>query len=285
LPDAQKRYADARVEVQVASVLMHAWSEVEHDLVYKPLQGELSIDEYSVLDELNGLVLAGELALERLQRAGEARVASSGRGFANHYELATHLLREAATGLPAELTNAALGRVDLLFDLIARLGMSTPEDLAPFLENLHQDFELRPLAEQIIDQLVAADAQRYAIYDEVRAHRPAPDLGPQGLPPQPVASELHEALGVFMTAWIDLERFIREHAPPTTQERNRLPTVRILERMSELEPSRRQDFERVRRMRNNVVHGVEMPAPPDLLAAAQFIRELIASIRDDNPTA
>jgi ppGpp synthetase/RelA/SpoT-type nucleotidyltranferase len=39
LSDAQKRYAEARVEIQVASVVMHAWAEVEHDLVYKPLQG------------------------------------------------------------------------------------------------------------------------------------------------------------------------------------------------------------------------------------------------------
>ena len=42
---------------------MHAWSEVEHDLVYKPLQGTLSDEELAILDELNGLVLAGEIAL------------------------------------------------------------------------------------------------------------------------------------------------------------------------------------------------------------------------------
>lgn len=64
LSEAEKRYAVARVEVQVASVLMHAWSEVEHDLVYKPLQGGLSTEEYAILDELNGLVMAGEIALE-----------------------------------------------------------------------------------------------------------------------------------------------------------------------------------------------------------------------------
>jgi ppGpp synthetase/RelA/SpoT-type nucleotidyltranferase len=28
------------VEIQVASVLMHAWAEVEHDLVYKPVDQE-----------------------------------------------------------------------------------------------------------------------------------------------------------------------------------------------------------------------------------------------------
>ena len=36
LGTAQQRYAEARVEIQVACVFMHAWSEVEHDLVYKP---------------------------------------------------------------------------------------------------------------------------------------------------------------------------------------------------------------------------------------------------------
>jgi ppGpp synthetase/RelA/SpoT-type nucleotidyltranferase len=46
LVDSQKRYAEAPIEIQVASVLMHAWSEVEHDLVYKPYQGVLSEDEY-----------------------------------------------------------------------------------------------------------------------------------------------------------------------------------------------------------------------------------------------
>lgn len=74
---------------------MHAWSEVEHDLDYKPLAGPLSWGEHAILDELNGLVLAGEIALERLQDAGQSRVASAGSSFANHYELASYLAREA----------------------------------------------------------------------------------------------------------------------------------------------------------------------------------------------
>jgi ppGpp synthetase/RelA/SpoT-type nucleotidyltranferase len=76
---------------------MHAWAEVEHDLVYKPQEGELSGEELSILDELNGLVIAGEIALERLQRSGEARVAAADRRFENHYELAAHLLSRAGS--------------------------------------------------------------------------------------------------------------------------------------------------------------------------------------------
>ena len=70
LPENNKKYADTIIEIQVASALMHAWAEVEHDLVYKPYSGELSYEEYQILDELNGLVLAGEIALEvRLVRS------------------------------------------------------------------------------------------------------------------------------------------------------------------------------------------------------------------------
>lgn len=49
-----KRYTDTLAEIQVASVLMHAWSEVEHDLVYKPFSGDLSKEELAILDEING---------------------------------------------------------------------------------------------------------------------------------------------------------------------------------------------------------------------------------------
>ena len=108
LNDAQNRYKDARIEIQVASVLMHAWAEVEHDLVYKPLQGKLSENEYAILDELNGLVIAGEIALERLQKAGEARVTTGGRAFSNHYDLAAHLLNAAGPTLKGPVATGPL---------------------------------------------------------------------------------------------------------------------------------------------------------------------------------
>src|SRR5260370_39389486 len=82
---------------------------------------ELSVEEYSILDELNGLVMAGEIALERLQRAGEARVAAEGRVFRSHYDLAAHLLNAAGATLRGPEANTAIGRVDLLFELLSQL--------------------------------------------------------------------------------------------------------------------------------------------------------------------
>jgi len=89
------RYSkDHKIEIQVASVLMHAWSEVEHDLIYKPSQGKLSKEELMILDEINGLVIAGNIALERLQTAGAERVAESNYEFKNHYDLSLFITNE-----------------------------------------------------------------------------------------------------------------------------------------------------------------------------------------------
>lgn len=67
------RYADTQVEIQVASVLMHAWAEVTHDLIYKPEKGKLAPQEMKLLNDLNQIVQAGEAQLEKLQEAIEGR--------------------------------------------------------------------------------------------------------------------------------------------------------------------------------------------------------------------
>ena len=93
---AEERYSRARVELQVASLLMHAWAEVEHDLGYKPETGQPSEDEFAILDEINGLVIAGEIALSGLQRAVEQRITSQGRQFKNPYDLAAYIYYDRA---------------------------------------------------------------------------------------------------------------------------------------------------------------------------------------------
>lgn len=146
------------IEIQVASVLMHGWAEVEHDLAYKPSHGELSARELALLDQLNGLVIACEIALEQLQAAGQERVGELHRPFRSHYDLAAHLVQLAEDehhlhAVPEE----GLGRVDLLFELLARRGLGTPHGIAPYLEQLHRDLGRRPLAEQVINAILAQD--------------------------------------------------------------------------------------------------------------------------------
>jgi hypothetical protein len=275
LVEPDQRYAGANIEIQVGSVLMHGWSEVEHDLVYKPADGELSAEEYSLLDQLNGLVLAGEIALEQLQRAGETRVASGGRQFANHYELAAHLLSQVSTANEEPVMESGLGRVDLLFELLTRLSFDTPDDLRPYLALLHGDIERRPLSEQIIDALIAEDESHYETYLSVRAQV---DLSrAKQISRDEVA---YREMGRFLTRWVELERILRELMPERLKQRPfGVPAmIRVLASELSLDSEFLYELDQLRLMGNQLVHGVELPTSSHIANATQRMDALISEI-------
>lgn len=69
LLDNNGRRINMLVEIQVTSLFMHAWSEVEHDLLYKPKKPvELEYDELAILDSINGLACSAELQMESLKK-------------------------------------------------------------------------------------------------------------------------------------------------------------------------------------------------------------------------
>lgn len=125
----ESRYGNNHcVEIQVASVLMHAWSEVEHDLIYKPLQGDLSYEELMILDEINGLVLSGNIALERLQKAGQNRVNNESNNiFLNHYDLAAFLLSKIEI-------NEEFFDFRTLFFLLKSMNLNKKDEITKLLE-------------------------------------------------------------------------------------------------------------------------------------------------------
>lgn len=172
LPDNAKHYANARVEIQVASMFMHAWAEVEHDLIYKPLRGELSDDEYAWLDQINGLAIAGDLALEQLQRTMNARIAEQGRPFRNHYDLASFIHARAMRDGDAS-AEPKMGRADKLLAFLSKLDLDQPRRLEPYLDQL-SPADPRPLVEQVVEKVIAlsegADERRslWQAIDEAR---------------------------------------------------------------------------------------------------------------------
>ncbi|MGL4781497.1 MAG: GTP pyrophosphokinase [Bacteroidales bacterium] len=124
------RYAKNHcVEIQAASVLMHAWSEVEHDLVYKPLQGDLSKEELMILDEINGLVLSGNIALERLQRAGLHRVNGTANKFLNHYDVASYITSNITV-------DESFFDFRLVFSILKALGLNDVKSMTPVMDKL-----------------------------------------------------------------------------------------------------------------------------------------------------
>ena len=281
LQEAHRRYADAIVEIQVASVLMHAWSEVEHDLVYKPFQGKLSEDEYAILDELNGLVLVGEIALERLQGAMERRLSQAKTEFANHFDLAGYLHSRLSEKLGEAPPEWALGRVDLLFDFMSELDIARPEKAEELIDDLHEQFEERPVSQQLIDLLLEQDRDRHNIYLEIRDRRErtriyaAPLFQEGGTEPQ-------AAIGDFMAKWIQLEVLLRERGKRTLEGGHSMTRRSILYWARILSERDRASLDQLRIIRNNLVHGIEIPDAPFLRSATKGIETIIAAVRAED---
>jgi ppGpp synthetase/RelA/SpoT-type nucleotidyltranferase len=68
-------WKDKKVEVQVRSVVMDAWAEVRHDLVYKNiLSGYPGEDELRTLDSIKGSIATCEILLDTLRKQHDERV-------------------------------------------------------------------------------------------------------------------------------------------------------------------------------------------------------------------
>ena len=244
---SEKRYCRARIEIQVASVLMHAWSEVEHDLIYKPLQGTLSKEELAILDELNGLVLAGEIALERLQAAGNERIRSKNAVFNNQYELASYLYNYLSNNFRPEDIELRMGNIELLFKLSSRLKINSVKELEPVLKSVKFEKDRRNISQQIIDQMITGSEKRYHIYQELRA-------GQDGIS----EGERH-AVEYFFSQWVPLEQLLNRVSSKNSPKVRGAFNINTLKRLNLLDRECINQIVSLRKIRNVLIHDIEIP--------------------------
>ncbi|TGO61212.1 hypothetical protein BCON_0029g00550 [Botryotinia convoluta] len=75
-PSRISAWREIKVELQIGTLIMYVWSEIEHDMLYKPLASQdqrISHEEEQVLDIINGIVMTGEGALRQLETCMERR--------------------------------------------------------------------------------------------------------------------------------------------------------------------------------------------------------------------
>ena len=272
---SEKRYCRARIEIQVASVLMHAWSEVEHDLIYKPLQGTLSEEELAILDELNGLVLAGEIALERLQAAGNERIRSKNAVFDNQYELASYLYNYLSSNFRTEDIELRMGNIELLFRLLLNLKLLDVKHMGPILKSVKFEKDKRNISQQIIDQIISGNEKRYLAYQSLRAAVSDQD------------EERREAISSFFSQWVPLEALLNR----TTKRSSRSLSVfniNALKRLNLLDRESLNQIAFLRKMRNALIHDIEVPEAAyiqELGNEAQVLREKLANVLEPEKQA
>lgn len=265
LPPQDQHLSQYVIEVQVGSVLMHAWAEVEHDLVYKSTGGFLSHDEYAILDELNELMHEGEIALERLQTASKKRINTDHQPFSNHYELSSYLfdyVRKASFGKKAK---HSIGRTDVLFQFLQNIGLDSAPAIRPILQSCDLKSPDQSLAQQIIDELLQRDVEFYKAYNQARLSVGSSD--PFGAPHETICyfSETHH-LGLFMQQWISSKKV--------------LANLNL-----SLEPQTAEKLKSVKELRDQILYGDELPDEDEILSAVEFLQSLMDFLqhRENNP--
>ena len=232
------------IEIQVASLLMHAWSEVEHDLAYKNKMGKVSREEYEVLDEINGLVLAGEIALRRLDRLSRQRIDQESGPIASHYILQTYLDKwqdDHGQG------GRDLGNVETLFKLYQMKDMLSRPQVEAELAKLTRRGEGgdEPLADRLIDQFDNKTMVKKVVADAVTKLN--------GLDPE----THHQAqLGRFMSKWNKLEKAVQAALKTRGYKAyNSAVTWHLVVEEYALTGPIREAYHRLRLERNKIVHG------------------------------
>lgn len=259
---AQKKYASARIEIQVASVLMHAWSEVEHDLIYKPLQGALSEEELSILDELNGLVLTGEIALERLQSAGDERIKNKNTMFASQYDLASYLYNYLSHNFKQEEIELRMGNIELLFRLITRMKIVSVKEIEPILKSVKFEKDRRTISQQIIDQIITGNEKRYHIYRELQDNTNYAD------------QEAQTAIQYFLDQWVELENLLNRMNHKASPKVRGAFNINTLKRLNILDKESLNKIVNLRKLRNAIIHEIETPETEDIRHQGDIAHEL-----------
>lgn len=271
----ERRYADGRCEIQVASVLMHAWSEVEHDLEYKDLSGPVSEIESVLLDQINGLVIAGEIALEQLQRATVQRSSPANPAkLRDQYDLANWLSTLTATNEP-------VGRADLAHRLLERLGLTSSEHLAALaqlvLSKIAQVPSLPP-AEALVEAIIEQDPSREAALVRAKADIAAADA--LTAPAESESTAVDElALGIFLSRWRILEQTAMQLGQLASTAGRPIHPVSILSQVVNFDEETATALRSLQALRSRAVHATgENPSIQELLDGSLQLNRILSNL-------
>ena len=109
------------VEIQITTIVMHAWSEVEHDLIYKnpyQLPPDPTIDR--MVDAVIGLAITNEILLQQLQQTFQASRRTEEEVFTNPKTLTARIFQHYPDLAPKDSYLACRRRnfVHVLVDIL-----------------------------------------------------------------------------------------------------------------------------------------------------------------------
>lgn len=282
LEDNKKRFAQSQVEIQIASALMHAWAEVEHDLAYKPKIGSLSEEEYRILDELNGMVLSGEIALERLQKAFNQRISRIQHSFNNHFELAALIREKISMDKPY---NIYMGRADILFRFLCKIKKDRPDDIEGYLMEVDNIKQSSTIVRKLVDLILEDYPECYDHYIEAKYE----SFGVTAYFAEESLAKLHYSntwLNQYVKLWAELQAAVKqlydEMLIETCKEMDKVDLFECrLINMLQLAGAEEELLDEARylyNLRNTILFGAEVPEEEILISGCRYLKKLIASV-------
>lgn len=258
-----KRYQNTIAEIQVASVLMHAWSEVEHDLVYKPFSGNLSKEELSILDEINGLVLSGEIAMERLQAAMAERTKQK-NDITDKYELTNYLIN---TIDKKYIDKIKLGNTYLLNNYLNTTKKLYTKDFDKYIDKININLD-----ETVTDQLLSMLLVEFYDTDKPNLKNYFKNLQ--------VSDKKASSFESFVKCWVILEKATREFLTNADIKSNKylVPNFEILKEKNILTTEETHTLRQIRQVRNYLLHGLETPNENYLQDSYEKLKELTMKV-------
>lgn len=257
-----ERYANSIIEIQVASVLMHAWSEIEHDLVYKPNSGDLSTEENEILDEINGLVIVGEIALERLQKVMINRIEQKDK-FDNSYELKNYLNKYIK-----DINNKNIGDIKLLNKAINTINFKNKNQLRKIINNLVY-YEDDSIADEILEKVIT---EKFKEQKNINKYISELSLNKNN-------NLIKSHFELFIKLWILFEK-INEYFLQNRKSQNIKKKYDIYLNTNTLDKSEISTLYLLRNTRNEILHGIGMYDEERLKKYSEALKNILTKIID-----
>jgi hypothetical protein len=151
------------------------------------------------------------------------------------------------------------------------------------VQALDPDTERKTIAEQIIDEILATDPNLYDVYTKIRNEQTR--RTPYRREREPgVSKDQQDTMGYFISKWIIFEGILKELIQRGDPKASRygIPSGNMLANLAIFDDEALSEVERLRRIRNNLVHGVEVPDQEFLRQAGRSLELLIDRLRDDD---
>lgn len=262
-----ERFLNTPFEIQVASVLMNAWAEVEHDLVYKPLSGKLSDDELALLDQINGLVISGEIALEQLQKAMMKRTRES-KEITDKYELTNFIVSTLDKNYLEKLNLGNTANLRNYIDVFIDSKINT-KDFIKLLNKVNKS-EKETISDQLLNML---------FFNYLREDPSSKSLNEYFLRIFDFNKDI-SGFEHFVKTWIITEKAVSEINLQNNKKHRKYfsPDFDEMVELQLLTMEEAEDLSHFRQIRNQLLHGIETPPDQYLDQAHNQLRILTEKI-------